>query len=119
MSGSTRTPSNDSSRSAYLPDTFRHLDFRSQVCETPLARTCKKFRNRCFNYPRSTDVWTPLDMSPRNLGPRGSHSYLAIGRLKSGVTIDQAQADLAVIARRIVCGHERRRDHRQVRQPPD
>ena len=54
-----------------------------------------------FNYPRGTEIWTPLDMSPQSLGPRGSHSYLAIGRLKPGVTVRQAQADLAVIARRL------------------
>jgi putative ABC transport system permease protein len=54
-----------------------------------------------FNYPRGTEIWTPLDMSPQNLGPRGSHSYLAIGRLKPGVTTRQAQADLTVIARRL------------------
>jgi len=54
-----------------------------------------------FNYPRGTEIWTPLDMSPQNLGRRGSHSYLAIGRLKPGVTIHQAQADLTIIARRL------------------
>jgi putative ABC transport system permease protein len=54
-----------------------------------------------FNYPRNTEIWIPLDMSPVNLGPRGSHSYLAIGRLKPGVSVSQAQADLAVIAARL------------------
>ena len=54
-----------------------------------------------FNYPRNTEVWTPLDMSPQNLGSRGSHSYQALGRLKHGVSVAQAQADLAVIARRL------------------
>ena len=54
-----------------------------------------------FNYPRDAEIWTPLDMSPQNLGSRGSHSYLAIGRLKPGVTVSQALADLSVIARRL------------------
>jgi len=54
-----------------------------------------------FNYPRGTEVWTPLDMSPQNLGPRGSHSYLAVGRLKPGVTVSQALADLTLIAKRL------------------
>ncbi len=54
-----------------------------------------------FNFPQGTEIWTPLDMSPQNLGPRGSHSYRAIGRLKPGVTVSQAQADLAVIAKRL------------------
>jgi putative ABC transport system permease protein len=54
-----------------------------------------------FNYPKGTDIWTPLDMSPQNLGRRGSHSYQAIGRLKPGVGLNQAQADLTLIARRL------------------
>ncbi len=54
-----------------------------------------------FNYPNRTDLWVPLDMSPKNLGQRGNHSYLGIGRLKPGVLISQAQADLSVIARRL------------------
>ena len=54
-----------------------------------------------FNYPRDVEVWRPLDMSPQNLGPRGSHSFLAIGRLKRGVTAGQALADLSVIAKRL------------------
>ena len=44
------------------------------------------------------DVWKPLDLQP---GPENSWNnyYLsAIGRLKPGVTIEQAQADLATIA---------------------
>ena len=54
-----------------------------------------------FNYPRDVEVWTPLDMSPQNLGPRGSHSFLAVGRLKPGVTVSQALADLSLIAKRL------------------
>ena len=54
-----------------------------------------------FNYPQGTEIWTPFDMSPQGLGPRGSHSYRALGRLKAGITLSQAQADLAVIARRL------------------
>jgi predicted permease len=54
-----------------------------------------------FDYPAGTDLWTPLDMSPKALTPRGTHSYPAIGRLKSGVTPKQAQADLAAIAARL------------------
>jgi putative ABC transport system permease protein len=39
-----------------------------------------------------------MDMSSKALGPRGSHSYNAIGRLKPRVTVKQAQADVALIA---------------------
>lgn len=54
-----------------------------------------------FNYPNGTEVWTPLDISPERLGPRGSHSYLCVARLKPGVTASQALSDLTVIARRL------------------
>jgi predicted permease len=54
-----------------------------------------------FNYPKNTEVWTPLDISLQNLGPRGFHDYFALGRLKPGVTMSQAQADLSVIAGRL------------------
>jgi putative ABC transport system permease protein len=51
-----------------------------------------------FNFLGPTDFWTPMDMSPKALTPRGSHNYRALGRLKAGVTPRQAQADLAAIA---------------------
>ena len=54
-----------------------------------------------FNYPKDTELWMPLDMSPRNLGPRGSHSYQALGRLKRGVDRSRALADLKMIAARL------------------
>lgn len=56
---------------------------------------------RTFNFPPSTDIWTPFEMSEKNLGPRGSHSYRAFGRLKAGVAAGQAQAELATIAKRL------------------
>ncbi len=56
---------------------------------------------RSFNFPPSTDIWTPFEMSAKNLGPRGSHSYRALGRLKPGVTVGQAQAELATIAKHL------------------
>lgn len=54
-----------------------------------------------FRYPTNTDLWTPFDMSPQNLGSRGSHRYLALGRLKPEISVRQAQADLAAIAKRL------------------
>ncbi|MGD0303999.1 MAG: ABC transporter permease [Candidatus Acidiferrales bacterium] len=54
-----------------------------------------------FDFPPGTDLWTPLDMSPKGLTPRGTHQYPAIGRLKDGVTPKQAQADLAAVAARL------------------
>jgi len=40
-----------------------------------------------------TDVWIPLDPSPRDAN-RGSSAYLAYARRKPGVSLEQAQADV-------------------------
>lgn len=54
-----------------------------------------------FNFPFQAQLWTPLDMSSKGLGERGSHSFNAIGRMKNGVAVQQAQADVALIAARL------------------
>ena len=45
-----------------------------------------------------TDLWVPLDMGKDKLGHRGNHQWRAVGRVKNGVTIAQARADLHSIA---------------------
>jgi putative ABC transport system permease protein len=52
-----------------------------------------------FNFQRPTEIWTPMDMTPKALGPRGSHSYCAIARLKPNVSVSQAQAELNSITK--------------------
>ena len=54
-----------------------------------------------FNFPAATDLWTPMDMTPKALGSRHSHSYRALARLKPGVPLSQAAADLVTIAKRL------------------
>jgi putative ABC transport system permease protein len=51
-----------------------------------------------FRYPAVAQLWAPLLMDSASLGRRGSHSFNAIGRLKPGVSLEAAQADLSVIA---------------------
>ncbi|HEX3879080.1 MAG TPA: ABC transporter permease [Bryobacteraceae bacterium] len=50
-----------------------------------------------FRYPTRAQLWFPEEMV-KNDFPRGSHWASAIGRMKPGVTIKQAQAELTVIA---------------------
>ncbi len=47
------------------------------------------------------DLWAPIDMDPKKLPARGEHSYPVIGRLKPGVTPQQAKANLNAIAKRL------------------
>jgi predicted permease len=56
-----------------------------------------------FRFPETTDLWVPLVLTPSDLSPnqRGAHYVSAIGRLKDGVTVGQAQADLDGIERRL------------------
>jgi putative ABC transport system permease protein len=52
-----------------------------------------------FRYPsREFEIWTPLYIPPRALAGRADYSYLAVGRLRPNLTIEQARAHMAVIA---------------------
>jgi putative ABC transport system permease protein len=54
-----------------------------------------------FRYPSSAQMWTPFDMDTKSLGTRGNHWASVIGRLKPGVTLQQAQAEMSLIAKRL------------------
>jgi putative ABC transport system permease protein len=55
-----------------------------------------------FTFPSSAELWVPFwDMDPAKLPHRGSYAFHAIGRLKPGVTPQQARADLQSIAQRL------------------
>jgi putative ABC transport system permease protein len=53
-----------------------------------------------FEFPEKTQCWAPFTLKPEDWQQRGSHGLAGIGRLKNGVTIDAAQADLNAIAAR-------------------
>jgi predicted permease len=44
-----------------------------------------------------TEIWTPLGLNPGNRQNRGSHFLYLIGRLKDGVTPQQAQTELTAL----------------------
>ena len=61
-----------------------------------------------FRLPRGPDdLWVPLVFSDWERQARGSHWLMAVGRLKPGVTLDQAQADMDVIAARLARDYPR------------
>ncbi len=53
-----------------------------------------------FAFPADVDLWLPADLDGENPS-RTSHNYSAVGRLRDGVTVEQANQDIGVIARRI------------------
>jgi putative ABC transport system permease protein len=51
---------------------------------------------RDFEFPQTAQAWTTMQLDP--LGNRGNHSWNVIGRLKRGVTVEQARRDLRTVA---------------------
>ena len=54
-----------------------------------------------FRFPWKSQVWIPQVMDTKGLGGRGNHWANAIGRMKPGVTLPAARADLKSIASRL------------------
>ncbi len=53
------------------------------------------------HFPGTTDVWVPFDMNGKNFKTRGHHGYNVIGKVKRGVTLEQARQDLLGISLRL------------------
>src|SRR6185295_10316636 len=51
-----------------------------------------------FQFPDSTELWTPLEIFGEEAGERSAHNFWVVGRLKRGVSIAAAQAEMNVIA---------------------
>ncbi len=58
---------------------------------------------RGVTFPGEIDLWFPMRLMPEDISPnqRGAHYLSAVGRLKDGVTVTQAIADLARIEAQI------------------
>ena len=52
-----------------------------------------------FDFEQKTDLWTPIALTDEQAKNRGSHHIGVVGRLKPGVTLAQAQAQLSNIMR--------------------
>jgi len=56
-----------------------------------------------FAFPeKETEIWVPLALSPQLRQARNSFFLKAVGRMKPGVTIEQARADMGTIANNLV-----------------
>jgi putative ABC transport system permease protein len=53
-----------------------------------------------FRFPPDVDLWLPADLDGENQS-RTSHNYNAVGRLRDGVTVSQANGDISGIAQHI------------------
>ena len=55
-----------------------------------------------FSYPEKTELWLPATaFGDPGFGIRTGHNWRVIGRLKPGIRMEQAQADIGAIERRI------------------
>jgi putative ABC transport system permease protein len=53
-----------------------------------------------FRFPADVDLWLPTDLDGESPS-RTAHNYQAVGHLRDGVTVEQANRDISAIARRI------------------
>ena len=63
-----------------------------------------------FRFPNDADVWIAADIDGANPS-RTSHNYSGVGRLKDGISVDQAREDISVIARRIYEASNEKNDY--------
>ena len=52
-----------------------------------------------FHFPfNAAEMWVPAAFTPKQLAQRGSHTLIVVARMKAGVTLEQARADMNVVA---------------------
>jgi predicted permease len=54
-----------------------------------------------MNTPGFAQIWVPLGLTPEEAAIRGEHHFLSIARMKPGVTVAQAQAEMNTISHRL------------------
>ncbi|HBY59419.1 MAG TPA: hypothetical protein DEH78_06325 [Solibacterales bacterium] len=57
-----------------------------------------------FSYPGKTEVWVPASLFPETES-RSAHNYRVVAKLRPGVSVEQAQVQMAAIAQRIEAQH--------------
>ncbi len=53
-----------------------------------------------FKFPEGAEIWLPKEIFPPNTS-RTAHNWRAVARLRAGVTLEQARADLGAIGRQL------------------
>ena len=65
-----------------------------------------------FAFPDGAEVWSPLVFNPKEAPSRSSRFLTVIGRLQPGKTLEQAQAQMALVADRLARAYpDANRDH--------
>ena len=66
-----------------------------------ITRTVVGVMPERFNFPKGAEVYAPIQLTPELMKSRGNHSYYVVGRLKPGVSIETAQAEIDNITARL------------------
>lgn len=71
-----------------------------------------------FNFPLETEMWVPLVLTPAEEHDRASHNVSILGRLKPGVPVGQARAELATLAHGLASEHPDTNQNRSFQTVP-
>ena len=71
-----------------------------------------------FDYPLATDLWAPLALSNEEKNQRASRSLAVLARLKPGIPVAQARAEMETIGRRIEQRYPQTNEARSVLVTP-
>ncbi len=58
-----------------------------------------------WSFPYACDVWAPLAFTPAEARRRDARFLTVVGRLRAGVTVDEARAQVALVGARIARAH--------------
>jgi predicted permease len=83
----------------------RLLSSRNDLAAAPLrigdiSYTVVGVMPKSFNFPKDAEIWLPVDLFP-STESRTSHGRRVIARLRDGVTLGQARADLSTIGKQL------------------
>ena len=83
----------------------RLLSGRNDLAATPLrfgdtGYTVVGVMPQSFNFPKDAEIWLPIELFPSSES-RTSHGKRVIARLRDGVTLGQARADLSTIGKQL------------------
>ncbi|HET9533435.1 MAG TPA: ABC transporter permease [Blastocatellia bacterium] len=83
----------------------RLLGSRNDLAATPLrigdtSYTVVGVMPQSFNFPKDAEIWLPIELFPSSPS-RTSHGKRVIARLRDGVTLEQARADLSAVGKQL------------------
>jgi len=83
----------------------RLLGSRNDLAATPLRfgdtrYTIVGVMPQSFNFPKDAEIWLPIELFPSSES-RTSHGKRVIARLRDGMTLGQARADLSTIGKQL------------------